>query len=104
MPTDLGAGELPDHAGVELRFMSLLAGAERLSSASADPQVRERIVQTEADFLNKHILQWFPKWLKCLHMRAKQPFYKSGALVLKDFLRTEKMTLHQTTSSRCCIQ
>ena len=100
MPTDLGAGELPDHAGVELRFMSLLAAAERLSAVSEDPQVREGIRQLEAGFLNKHILQWFPQWLKCLHMRAKEPFYKSGALVLKGFLRTEKITLDQTTSSR----
>jgi TorA maturation chaperone TorD len=95
MPTDLDTGELPDHAGVELRFMALLAAAERLSSHFADKRCAAAILRAEADFLHGHILQWFPQWLECVYQRARWPFYKSAATMLQGFLEAEKTTLNQ---------
>ena len=93
LPPDLNTDELPDHAGVELRFMALMAAAERLSRNSTEKCCAAAILRAEADFLNGHILQWFPQWLECVYQRARWPFYKSVATVLRDFLETEKTTL-----------
>ena len=95
MPADLETDELPDHAGVELRFMSLLVAAERLSRDSTEEACTTGILQTQADFLKDHILQWFPEWLHCVHQRARRPFYRSAVTVLERFLETEKITLDQ---------
>ncbi len=54
--------DLPDHAAVELEFMSFLCGQE------ADAWNREIIkdgVQTlerQAAFLDRHLTRWFPEW------------------------------------------
>lgn len=95
MPTDLYTDELPDHAGVELRFMALLASAERLTRNRVDKRCSGAILRAEAEFLDDHILQWFPQWLECVHQRARWPFYRSGAMLLRNFLEAEKVTLDQ---------
>jgi TorA maturation chaperone TorD len=95
MPADLDTDELPDHAGVELRFMALMAAAERLSRNCSEDGCAVTILRAEADFLRCHILQWFPQWLECVYQRARWPFYKSGATVLRGFLEAEKTTLDQ---------
>lgn len=92
---DLDTEELPDHAGVELRFMSLLVEAEYLSWERYDDACARMILQTEAEFLNHHILQWMPQWIECVKKRARLAFYKSAATVLGNFLRAEKTTLDQ---------
>ena len=99
MPADLETNELADHAGVELRFMSLLVAAERLSRDSPDEACTTGILQTEADFLNQHILEWFPEWLHCVRERARRPFYRSAVTVLERFLETEKLTLDQLVAA-----
>ncbi|MBI1786573.1 MAG: molecular chaperone TorD family protein [Acidobacteria bacterium] len=91
LPADLDTDELPDHAGVELRFMALLVAAERLSGERCAAAIQ----RAEADFLNGHILQWFPQWLDGLSRRARRPFYRAGAAVLRGFLETERATLDQ---------
>jgi len=93
LPTDLDTDEVPDHAGVELRFMALLAAAERLTRNYADTRYRAAILRAEADFLRSHILEWFPQWLACVHQRARWPFYKSLATMLRRFLEAERNTL-----------
>lgn len=95
LPADLDTDELPDHAGVELRFMALLAAAERLSVSCADERCAGAILQAEADFLHSHVLQWFPQWLECVYRRARRPFYKSLTVMLQGFLKAEKTTLDQ---------
>ena len=100
MPTDLDTDELPDHAGVELRFMALMAAAERLSRNRTDERCADAILQAEAGFLHGHILQWFPQWLECVYQRARWPFYKSGATILRGFLEAEKTTLDQLLKAK----
>jgi TorA maturation chaperone TorD len=95
MPADVDTGELPDHAGVELRFMALMAAAERLSRNCAGKRCATAILRAESDFLHAHILQWFPQWLECVRQRARWPFYKSVATMLLGFLEAEKTTLDQ---------
>ena len=95
LPTDLDTDELPDHAGVELRFMALLVAAERLARNYADTRYGAAILRAEADFLRGHILEWFPQWIECLCQRARWPFYKSAARLLQSFLEAEKTTLDQ---------
>lgn len=104
MPPSLGTDELPDHAGTELRFMSLLVEAERLSWEGQDDSCARLILQAQAKFLNSHILPWFPQWLECVSYRARLPFYKSVATLLKRFLETEKITLDQLCAAapRAC--
>jgi TorA maturation chaperone TorD len=93
LPTDLDTDELPDHAGVELRFMALLTAAERLSFRRDDRRFCATILRAEADFLHIHICQWFPRWLECVYQRARWPFYKSVARIIRGFLEAEENTL-----------
>lgn len=93
MRADLETDELPDHAGVELRFLSLLVEAEVLAREAHDGVSATAILQAEAGFLEQHILQWFPQWLECVRQRARRPFYRHGAAVLRGFVETEKITL-----------
>ncbi|MBI3694344.1 MAG: molecular chaperone TorD family protein [Acidobacteria bacterium] len=95
MRADLETDELPDHAGVELRFMSMLVAAEGLAwEAHAEPSAVS-LQQAQSGFLDRHVLQWFPQWLQFVHQRARRPFYRSASLVLQGFLETEKVTLNR---------
>lgn len=99
LPGDLQTDELPDHAGVELRFMSLLVAAERLAVDCSDEACARGILLAEAEFLNAHIMQWFPQWLECVRQRSHQIFYRTAVTVLKRFLETEQVTLDQLISA-----
>jgi TorA maturation chaperone TorD len=90
MPLDLWVGEQPDHAGVELRFMAVLAAAERCLWVEHRSCCIFRLVQAQAQFFTEHIIQWFPLWLQRLRIRARGPFYRCAARVLAKFLETEQ--------------
>ena len=105
MRADLETDELPDHACVELRFMSMLVAAQRLAREAPDELCTRALLQAQVDFLDQHILQWFPQWLQCVHRRARRLFYKSAATVLRGFIETEKVTLDrllETSLVRAC--
>jgi TorA maturation chaperone TorD len=95
MPAAHDTDALPDYAGAELRFAALLAAAERLSRNRTDEPCTAAILRGQADFLRGHVLQWFPQWLECVSQRARWPFYKSWAKILRGFLEVEKTTLDQ---------
>ncbi len=85
--------EVPDHAATELRFMGMLVAIERhLRSRGADgPLVA--VLRAQADFLDQHILAWFPAWIATVQARARLPFYRALVHLLARFLEVDRRTL-----------
>ncbi len=98
VPADLNGEELPDHAGVELRFMSFLIAAEKRLNGSSLEAPLTAVARAQAEFLSDHILRWFPEWLDYVIRRACQPFYKTAAIILKRFLEVERDGLGEPRS------
>lgn len=57
-----GLHEMPDHAAVELEFMSFMCGQE--ADAWGREAVKEGVqaLERQADFLDRHLTRWFPAW------------------------------------------
>jgi len=56
-----GTHQEPDHCAVELEFMSYLCNQE---SCAGDPAEREMAINRQRDFLQNHLLVWFPLFAK----------------------------------------
>lgn len=69
--------EPPDHAAVELEFMSFLCGkeAEAWSKRSRKDAVQQ--LEMEARFLNRHLSRWFPALAEQVARHAGDSFYTS---------------------------
>ena len=89
--------EFPDHAGVELAFMAHLLALESSTAIQAD-RGTTAIVRAQQTFLQQHILEWFPAWLRAVRLRSQLPFYRCLAGLLSCFLRSEKVTIGLASS------
>jgi DMSO reductase family type II enzyme chaperone len=54
------AGELPDHAGFELEFLSHLCAQEAQAWEARAPSEAVGRLRSQAQFLDRHLLRWFP--------------------------------------------
>jgi len=78
--------DLPDYIGVELSFMSHLA------KLSVDPKSgfkASALIETQKAFLEKHLGRWVPQFADRLAEKAKAPYYKGVAKMLKEFLKKD---------------
>lgn len=65
----------PDHIGVEMLFMSYLVENKRLSA--------------QKTFLEEHLLKWILSYLDIVNETAGTGFYKTIALLTKEFLLSD---------------
>jgi TorA maturation chaperone TorD len=54
------AGELPDHAGFELEFLSHLCAQEAQAWEARAPAEAVGLLRSQRQFLDLHLLRWFP--------------------------------------------
>lgn len=85
--------EVPDHAATELRFMAMLVGIEGQIRTGEDDGQLNAVLSAQADFLDQHILAWFPVWTATVQARARLPFYRTLVHLLVRFLQTDRHTL-----------
>lgn len=71
---DLQAGP-QDHLAVELKFMALLAHREAEAWQLEDPVAAEARIHQQQAFLDRHILQWVPRWIDQVAQNTQEPVY-----------------------------
>lgn len=80
---DLGkCKEWPDHIGIQLEFLHYLTFLE----AGAPDDLADNYVAAEADFLEKHVAEWVPKFSAKLGSMAEDTVYGTLAQVLEQFV------------------
>jgi TorA maturation chaperone TorD len=60
------SGELPDHAALELGFLSVLCGEERRRWREGDAEAALDCLQRQADFHDRHLGRWFATFTRRL--------------------------------------
>lgn len=85
--------EVSDHAATELRFMAMLVAIEGRVRANGAGGPLCAVLSAEADFLDQHILNWFPAWTALVQARARLPFYPALVHLLMRFLEMDRHTL-----------
>lgn len=69
--------EPPDHAAVELEFMSFLCGKEAEVWSKRSRQDAVQQLELEARFLDRHLSLWFPAFAEQVVHHAPNSFYAS---------------------------
>ncbi len=85
----LGSGfrDLPDHIEVEMEFMHLLCEKELESQGEWSPWRRR-----QEEFVRLHLVPWVYHFADRVEQKSRSPFYKSAALLLREFVSTEAAT------------
>lgn len=78
--------ELPDYIGAELSFMSHLAGLGVNPESGFEPSA---LIETQKEFLEKHLGRWVPQYAQRLEEKAQRPYYKGVARLLAEFLQKD---------------
>jgi len=83
-------GELPDHASLELEFLSQLCAreAEAWRARAAEEAVAR--LESERRFLDRHLLRWFPSLVRRVAASAEGSFYVDVAEAAHAFLIHER--------------
>lgn len=69
----LAAGESPDHAGLELAFLSALSQAEADALQAGSPAAG-RFRQLQREFMDRHLLPWLPAFVQAV-CQQRSAFY-----------------------------
>lgn len=96
--------ELPTHIGVELSFMSFLCEREAwtirmeetgslVNQEKTKTMDSNRYRQLQLKFLQAHLNEWFPQLNQSIQANAKNPFYRSLALITEAFLAQDTASL-----------
>lgn len=84
------AGVLPDHVSIELEFMQYLAEQEGEAESQRD---RASLRRAQLDFLETHLLSWWPRLTATLREQRPIPFYRAVADLMLRFLQADKRYL-----------
>ncbi len=79
-------GLMPDHVTVQLEFMQYLAESE---SEATNARVRSSFVRAQADFLDGHLHDWWPRLETKLKQQRPINFYRALADVTSKFLQAD---------------
>ena len=90
--------ELPDHIGIELKFMSLLCYKEMEMWNKGKIESAFEVLERENDFLKFYLLAWTPFYLNEMEKEAETDFYKGVALLTKSFLYFDKEVIEEIYS------
>ena len=82
-------GELPDHAAFELEFLSHLCAKEAKAREDDRPEEVAGLLRVQRNFLDRHLLLWFPALVHNVRLAAPVGFYRdiadvAHALVVHD--------------------
>ena len=83
----------PDHIGVELEFMYMLAAAQLDALKDGADDAVEALSQNQKDFFDEHILKWMPMFLINLKEESSTPFYFDLADLTMEFILSDYETL-----------
>jgi TorA maturation chaperone TorD len=86
--------ELPTHVGVELAFMTYLCEAEAVAAIDGDGaqpdhddgRDRNWYRGLQRQFLEEHLIPWFPRLRSKIQAKANGPLYRGLATITEEFL------------------
>jgi DMSO reductase family type II enzyme chaperone len=84
----IAPGHMPDHASVELEFMHYLAARQE-----EEGEDRTSYLLAQRDFLDRQLLNWWPRLATALKRERTVSFYKSLAAFGLQFLQADRKYL-----------
>jgi TorA maturation chaperone TorD len=82
--------EPEDHIAMELLFMAHLCGKTADALQGAQKDEARKLLETQEDFLNNHIMTWVPQFTQDVVKVAQLDFYKAVAEITNAFIATDK--------------
>lgn len=76
---ELSAGQTPDHLGLELEAVAVLAEAEAASRAAGDLEGAEQVFMLQQRFCQEHLLKWVPAICREIENETNSSFYRNMA-------------------------
>jgi TorA maturation chaperone TorD len=83
----VGRQEPDDHIGLELAFLSHLAGLTVHALKSPNCHTPAALLAAQHDFLQAHLLCWGPAWCQEVEAHARTDFYRGVARMLRGVLK-----------------
>ncbi|OQY98058.1 MAG: hypothetical protein B6D35_13150 [Candidatus Brocadia sp. UTAMX2] len=84
-----GRRELPDYLCAELEFLHFLTFKETQAKIDGNPEFLRGYLLAQKDFLERHLIQWIPKFCESLQNSARVPFYALLARITSMFITGE---------------
>lgn len=84
-----------DHIAIELEFMQRISTRTRESLSTGDEDGAIRHLQTQQDFINDHLLNWFPMLYSDMKKYAKTDFYQGLADLTRGYLEEDRTLLQE---------
>lgn len=81
--------EPEDHIAIELGFMMFLCEKAYQALKKGKTTEASKYIQSQQDFLEQHLLKWVPKLVDDIIAAGRTQFYKSIALLTKEFLEMD---------------
>jgi len=78
---ELSTGQTPDHLGLELEAMAVLAEAEAECRETGDLAGAEEIFDMQLEFCRQHLRHWVPKICSEIENETASSFYRNMALL-----------------------
>jgi len=88
-----------DHISLEFEFMVYLCQACKEALQNGEYDKAEVLVQTQADFLKKHLLNWIPQFCDDILKCSQTEFYKAVAKLTRGYLHLEEEMLEYLATS-----
>jgi TorA maturation chaperone TorD len=82
--------EPEDHIAIELSFMAFLCEKAALALKGKDVEKAGKYLEAQGDFLEKHLGKWMPKLVEDILANGRTPFYKSMAVITREYLVMDK--------------
>ena len=82
--------EPEDHIAVELGFMMFLCEKAYQTLQKGKTIQARKYIQSQQDFLEQHLLKWVPKLVDDIITAGQTPFYKSVAILTREFLEIDE--------------
>jgi TorA maturation chaperone TorD len=92
----------PDHIGIELEFMYMLASSEYKALEEGDKEAACELAKIERDFLRDHLLQWAPMFLQNIKAESGTPFYFDAASLTLEFMLSDFEYLSELITDEGC--
>lgn len=89
MSQEEGKRELPDYLCAELEFLHFLTFKEAQAREEGDTAHLKGYLHAQKDFLDRHMIDWFPNFYEKLQKSDAHPLYKDLARIVLRFTAQE---------------
>ncbi|MBE0532215.1 MAG: molecular chaperone TorD family protein [Rhodospirillales bacterium] len=81
---------LPDHIGIEMEFMAILAAMEAAALKDGDTARALSCLRHQGEFMSRHLAAWAPTFCRRVAEQAMLPFYRQIAELAGAFISTDE--------------